>query len=421
MISIVDPTAGVTRDRVSTVVELDGRYFELVDTGGYGIEDIDDLTEHVEEQIRQAIDRARLVLFVVDVREGITVLDRKVAELLRPRDLHVVLVANKADGPSLENQAGEFFALGFGEPVCVSALHGRGRTELVERIMKELKGEEMDKPAEAAMKLAVVGKRNVGKSTFINCLAGEDRMIVSEVPGTTRDSVDVRFEKDGRMFIAIDTAGVRKKSQMVNESIEFYSYVRATRSIRRADVVFFFIDAVEPISQVDKKLAKYIADQSKPCVVVVNKWDLAIDRTSTEEYAEYLDKVLPGVDYAPISFITARDGKNVQSLLDLARQLHKQANTSVTTAELNRALQAITQERAPNAGRRVGMPRIYYGTQVAICPPTLLLFVNNPSLIDEMYRRYVVNRLRDLLPFSEVPIRLLLRHHREGQMSREND
>lgn len=412
-ISIVDPTAGVTRDRVSTIVELEDRYFELVDTGGYGIEDQDDLTEHVEGQIARAIDQAQIILFVVDIREGVAALDRQVAELLRRPELRVLLVANKADSQSLENHRGEFFALGYGEPICVSALHGRNRTELVERILQELAGLDTSRPPEAIMKLAVVGKRNVGKSSFINSLAGEERVIVSEVPGTTRDAIDVRIEKDGHTILAIDTAGVRKKAKMASEDIEFYSYTRATRSVRRADVVLMFLDATSEISQVDKKLASYISEEYKPCIIVVNKWDLAKDRATTEQYHEYIDKLLPGLSYAPISFITATEGKNIQSLLDLARQLHKQSTTRVSTGQLNRAVKTITEERIPSARRKVGLPRVYYSTQVATTPPTIVLFVNKPDLIDENYQRFFVNRLRDLLPFSEVPIRLLLRPHRK--------
>jgi GTP-binding protein len=413
LVSIVEPTAGVTRDRVSTIIELEGQFFELVDTGGYGIEDHDNLTEHVEGQIAQAIDQAQIVLFVVDIREGIAPLDKKVAELLRRPELRVLLVANKADSQSLENQRGEFFALGYGEPICVSALHGRNRTELVERVLLELQGLDTARPQEEIMKLAVVGKRNVGKSSFINSLAGEERVIVSEVPGTTRDAVDVRIERDGHTFLAIDTAGIRKKSKMSNENIEFYSYTRATRSIRRADVVLMFIDATAEISQVDKKLASYISEEFKPCVIVVNKWDLAKDRATTEQYHDYISKLLPHISYAPISFITATEGKNIQSLLDLARQLHKQATTRVTTGQLNRAVKTITAERVPSARRKVGLPRVYYSTQVATTPPTIVLFVNNPSMIDDNYQRFFVNRLRDLLPFSEIPIRILLRPHRE--------
>ena len=414
-ISIVEPTAGVTRDRVSAVVELNDRYFELVDTGGYGIEDEADLTEHVREQIGLAIDRADLVLFTVDVCEGITELDRQVAQLLRKCDAKVILAANKADTTRQDRLAGEFFSLGFGEAVCVSAQHGRNLTSLVEEVLARLPDADGERPQDTQMKLAVVGKRNVGKSTFINYLVGEERVIVSELPGTTRDAVDVRFEKDGHSIVAIDTAGVRKKSRMANHAIEFYSYSRATKSIRRADVVLLFLDAIAEFSQVDKRLARYIADEYKPCIIVINKWDLAKDRATTEQYDEYLQKILTHLDYAPVSFITAKSGRGVGRLLDLAQGLHRQAKTTVGTAALNKAIRTVVDERAPSARHKVGLPKIYYATQVGVEPPTLLLFVNDPAKIDENYQRYMVNRLRELLPFAEVPIRLLLRGHREQQ------
>jgi len=420
-ISIVEPTAGVTRDRVSTVAEAGGSYFELVDTGGYGIEDIDDLTEHVEGQINLALERAQLVLFLVDVRSGRLPLDEKMAQLLRRREVPVLLVANKADSLQMEPQAGEFFGLGFGEPQCISAQHGRNLGELLERIGDGLEETGGERPADPVMHLAVVGKRNVGKSTFINSLAGEPRVIVSEVAGTTRDAVDVRFEKDGKTFVAIDTAGVRKAGKVTQNSIEFYSYTRALASIRRADVVLFFLDATADVSQVDKKLARAIVEQYKPVVLVVNKWDLAKDMATTDDYRAYLDKMLTGLSYAPISFITAKDGKNMQSLLDLASELHKQAGTELSTGRLNRVLRAITEERAPSARRKVGKPKIYYGTQVGTRPPTVLLFVNNPQSLDTNYQRYLVNRFRDTLPFPEVPIRLLLRHHRQGGADAEGE
>jgi GTP-binding protein len=418
-ISIVEPTAGVTRDRVSTIVELADRYVELVDTGGYGIEDVDNLTSHVEEQIALAVGRAQAVIFLVDIRDGIRPLDQSVAQLLRPTNLPIILVANKADASNLEPHAGEFYALGFGEPLCVSAEQGRNLETLRDKLAQLVAHTEAGAPATPVMKLAVVGKRNAGKSTFINALAGESRMIVSEVPGTTRDSVDVRFQKDGQEFLAIDTAGVRKKKRTVQNSIEFYSYQRALTSISRADVVLFFIDSTVPIGQVDKQLASSIMEAAVPVVLVVNKWDLAKDQASTEDYGEYLTKILPWLDFAPISFITASEARNVHSLLDLARELHKQATTKVSTARINRALKAVTDERAPSARRKAGLPRIYYGTQVATQPPTLMLFVNNPDAIDENYRRFLINRLRDLLPFAEVPIRLLVRHHREPRNDAE--
>ncbi|MHC4703431.1 MAG: GTPase, partial [Planctomycetota bacterium] len=254
---------------------------------------------------------------------------------------------------------------------------------------------------------------NAGKSTLVNAMVGADRVIVSETPGTTRDAVDVRFEKDGKTIVVIDTAGIRKKSKMA-DSIEFYSSVRATRSIHRADVVLFMVDATLPLSQVDKKLARFIAEEHKSCIIVVNKWDLAKDSAVTEDYEEYLTKVLPGLKYAPLAFTTASDGKNVQSVLDLATEIFKQTTTIIPTAKLNKAFEIIKQERVTAAKRsKKGWPKIYYATQIAVNPITILMFVNEPELFEENYRRFMVNRLRSMLPVEEVPIRLLARKHRE--------
>ncbi|MCH9021467.1 MAG: ribosome biogenesis GTPase Der [Planctomycetes bacterium] len=410
-ISIVEATAGVTRDRISAIIEYEERFFELVDTGGYGIDDADQLSKLIVGQINMAIERAELVLFVVDIREGVLPLDREVAELLRRPDLKVILVANKADTLKLDSHGAEFCVLGFGEPLSVSAQHGRNRTELLDQILVQLAGMDQVRPEQTQMMLAVVGKQNTGKSTFINCLAGEQRVIVSEVPGTTRESVDVRFERDGKTFVAIDTAGLRKKKKMASENISFYSYSRALRSVRRSHIVLLFIDSTVPISQVDKKLARTICDEFKACILVVNKWDLAKDAATTDQYREYLDKVLPGLGYAPICFITASDGKNVHSLLDLSMGVYKQITTTVSTGRLNKAMGVILSERAPSIKGKSRLPKIFYATQVANCPPTILLFVNNPAKFDENYMRYLVNRLRQLLPFADVPIRLFLRHH----------
>ena len=282
------------------------------------------------------------------------------------------------------------------------------------------------------MMVAIVGKRNAGKSTLVNAFAEiyeghGDRVIVSEVPGTTRDSIDVRFEKDGKALIVIDTAGVRKKRHMVTNDVEFYSFHRAQRSIRRADVVLMLIDATEPVSEPDKKLARYIAEEYKPVVLVVNKWDLAKeqakenrkekaghkeiavdDRELMEKYREYLDEELKHLDYAPIAFITAKDKRNVQTVLDLSQHLFKQANERVTTAKLNEAIRTMMEQRGPStpSGRRA---RVYYATQTDVDPPTIVLFVNNPNYLNETYQRYMINRFRELLPFGEVPIRLMIR------------
>jgi len=412
MISIVEPTAGVTRDRVSTIISRDDRYFELVDTGGYGVVDSDRLSEHIEQQIHRAIESANLVLFMVDIRDGIMPLDETIAQFLRKKNLDVIGVANKADTAKMFPAAGEFSRLGFGEFLCISAQNNLNKTVLLDMIFDKLSHLESDRPTEPAMKIAIVGKRNAGKSTLVNAMVGSERVIVSETPGTTRDAVDVRFEKDGKTIVAIDTAGVRKKSRMA-DSIEFYSFVRATHSIKRADVVLFLIDAAVPVSQVDKKLAKFIADEYKSCIIVVNKWDLAKDLAVTEDYKEYLTKLLPGLSYAPLAFTTATQAKNVQSVLDLAAEIFKQTTTWIPTTKLNKAFEIIKKEQSGTTkGGKKGLPKIYYATQVAVNPVTILMFVNKPELFEENYRRFIVNRLRSILPIDEVPIKLLARPHR---------
>ncbi len=413
MISIVEPTAGVTRDRVSTFIGRDDHYFELIDTGGYGIVDSDHLSEHIEQQILQAIESAQLVLFMVDIRDGLVPLDEKIARLLRKNNLDVIGVANKADTARMFPAAAEFSKLGFGEFLCISAKNNLNKAVLLDRIFDKLVTLEPGRPAKPAMKLAIIGKRNAGKSTLVNAMVGSERVIVSETPGTTRDAVDVRFEKDGKTIIVIDTAGIRKKSKMA-DSIEFYSYVRATRSIRRADVVLLMIDATVPVSQVDKKLAKFIAEEHRSCIIIINKWDLAKDSATTDDYQEYLTKLLPGLKYAPIAFTTATEAKNVQSVLDLATEIFKQTTMWIPTAKLNKAFEIIKQEKIGTAkGKKKGWPKIYYATQIAVNPITILMFVNRPELFEENYRRFITNRLRTILPIEEVPIRLLARPHRK--------
>jgi GTP-binding protein len=267
------------------------------------------------------------------------------------------------------------------------------------------------------MKLAIVGRRNTGKSTFINSLAQSERMIVSEVPGTTRDSVDVRFEHDGKAFLAIDTAGVRRKGSVATD-LEFYSMHRAERSIRRADVVLLFLDPRVRISKVDKQLAGYILDQHKPAVFVANKWDL-MKPMPTEKFANYVRGTFPSLDFVPIAFITAKSGKNVQPLLNLARNLHKQGSARVSTGDLNRVVREALAEQAPPL-RQNRRPKVYYATQVGNNPPTIVLFTNGPELFDNTYQRYLLKTFRDRLPFHDVPIKLYLRRRsREDQESGE--
>ena len=400
-ISIVEPTSGVTRDRISTVVAEPGAELELVDTGGMGVGDLDVLAEGVEEQIRYAVARADALVFVVDATDGIMPQDRKIADKLRTLNKPLVLVANKVESAKNAATAAEFYGLGLGEPMLVSALQKTNTGELRERLfaLTAKMGGERSKPPE--MRIAIVGRRNVGKSTFINALTKEKRVLVSELSGTTRDSVDVRVERDGKVFVAIDTAGVRKKRQ-VADSIEFYSQVRAEESVRRADVVLFMLDAQAKIARVDKKLGDYIREHHKPCIIVVNKWDLAKD-LETGKYEKYISARLPVLSYAPICFMSALRSKQVQRSIEVARSLWKQARVRVPTPQLNDAIEWLKVHRRPaaKAGRR---PKIYYGTQVGTGPPTIVLFVNSPKNFSSTYRRTISSFFREHLPFHEIPI-----------------
>jgi GTP-binding protein len=419
-IAIVDPTAGVTRDRVSTPVPLGDRWIELVDTGGIGIVDADNLTAQVEQQIQAAIEAAHVILFVVDARAGVMPLDEEVARRLRGVGKPVILVANKCDTDELEPHAADFYRLGHDPVIAVSAHQGRGRGRLLRLIEERLPREVHDEaaPAEVAMKLAIVGRRNTGKSTFINCLAQSERMIVSEVPGTTRDSVDVHFQRDGKTFIAIDTAGVRKKGS-VKDDVEFYSLARAERSIRRADVVLLFFDAALKVSKVDKQLADYVLEQHKPAVFVVNKWDLMIP-LPTGKMADYLHATFPSLDFVPIAFITAKAGRNVHAVLNLAQNLFKQAAARVSTGDLNRVVRGAV-EATPPPLRQNRRPKVFYATQVDVKPPTIVLFTNGPELFDNTYRRYLLKTFRDQLPFHDVPIKLYLRRREKPDEAAPED
>jgi len=418
-IAIVDPTAGVTRDRVSAPIQIGDRYIELFDTGGIGIEDCDNLTAHVEHQIETAIQQAQVILFVVDGRSGLTPLDDDVARRLRQVNKPIICLVNKCDTDTLDALANDFYRLGLEPLLCISAHHQRNKGELLRLILERLPPQEGDEtPADVVLKLAIVGRRNTGKSTFINNLVDDERVIVSEVPGTTRDSIDVRFERDGRTFLAIDTAGVRKK-RSVGTDIEFYSLARAERSIRRADVVLLFFDAQLSVSKVDKQLTEYVLEHHKPCIFVVNKWDL-MRPLRTGEMADYLRKTFPNLDYVPIAFITAKDGKNVQAVLNLAQNLFKQASARVGTGDLNRVLRQALDANAPPL-RQNRRAKIFFATQAAINPPTIVLFTNDPELFDNTYQRYLLKTFRDQLPFIDVPIRLCLRHRSRDDRGLSDD
>ncbi len=416
-LSIVDDSAGVTRDRMSYLMCYHNRYFELVDTGGIGFEDPDNLTAKIDQQIEAAIESADVVLFVVDTRAGIMGLDQEVARRLRYVEKPMICVANKSDEPDWDTQADTFYKLGRGKLICVSTLQNRNRSQLLDMIVERLPAEASEDVPEVApptptMKVAIVGRRNVGKSTFVNTLAQAERMIVSEIPGTTRDSVDVRFELDGKSFMAIDTPGLRRNKSITTD-IDFYSMHRAQRSIRRADVVLLFFDPTQRVSKVDKQLSDYVAENYKPVVLVVNKWDLVAGSMPTSKWVSYLHDEFRTMRYVPIAFITGQAGKNVKALLNHAQMLFKQCQERVTTAHLNRVLREALQ-RTPPPLHENHRPKIYYATQVGTQPPTIVMFCNDPQSLDETYRRYLLGVFRDNLPFSEVPIKLYLRRRESG-------
>ncbi len=412
-ISVVDPTAGVTRDRVMYLMHAEDRYFELVDTGGIGIVDRDDLTEDIDRQIQIALDDAQLIVFVVDGTTGITDLDQRVAARLRRIDKPKLIVVNKCDSPKLDDEAAQFYGVADAPLVVTSVIGNRNQQQLLEAIVENLpppdeaEAEQGDsQAADPELKLAIVGRRNVGKSTFINQLAETERMIVSEVPGTTRDSVDVRFLLDGKSFVAIDTPGVRKRKSLAN-NIEWYGLARAKRSIRRANVVLMFFDATQPVSRVDKQLVSEILDEVKPCVFVVNKWDLVQDKT-TEAWSEYLFKLFADMRHVPVAFLTAKAGRNVQKVINLAQSIYKQARFRVPTGELNRLVkQAMLNWPPPMRQNRT--PRIKYAVQVSVEPPTIVMKCNDAVLFDESWKRYLVGFLREHLPFKEVPLKVYYR------------
>jgi GTP-binding protein len=431
-VSIVDPTPGTTRDRVSQLVEIlpptdlpydrardaAPKLAEIVDTGGYGVymaeggryddagEDLTRLTPQIEEQIRAGVQAASLILFVVDAQTGVTSLDARIAQLIREsgQSGKVLLVANKVDDDSWIGAAQDATRLGFGEPVMTSASSAFGKRAFLEVIHARLP-EWVEPVASPEMKIAIVGRRNAGKSTLINALAGEPRVIVSEIAGTTRDSIDVRFELDGHAFIAIDTAGVRKRKSWADD-IEYYSHQRAKEAISRADVCVLLLDAREPMTQIEKRLALALIEEHKPTVIAVNKWDLVEAQRKTSEYIDYLTQELFALDFAPLVFISAEKSEGVGELIRVCSNLFKQANHRETTGRLNAAIRSVLTERGPSS--RLGTKaKIFYVSQIATQPPTIAVVVNKPELFEGQYEKYLVNQLREMLPFSEVPIKMV--------------
>ncbi|MCB9840327.1 MAG: ribosome biogenesis GTPase Der [Phycisphaeraceae bacterium] len=448
-VSIVDPTPGVTRDRVSALVELTSedalstRLVEFTDTGGYGVyvaedgrydevgNDLASLTDDVEFQIAEAVENADMVLLCIDCQAGITPQDQEIARLLREqrlgqrrtpgRRVPVHVLATKCDGPKWETHALEIAALGFGEPLMCSAANNYLRRSLVEQLHDIVPhvDDERAEP-EADLKIAIIGKRNAGKSTLVNALAGRPRVIVSEIPGTTRDAVDVRIERDGRSILAIDTAGLRRKKSFQG-AIEHYAYDRLKQAVSRCDVVLLLVDAAEPTSQVDEQLAWMVQRSFKPVVLVLNKWDIAEGRKNAkgqsvgpEAFEEYLRKEFKGLPFAPIAIIAARDGTNIEETIELAFDLKRQAQSRIGTGELNRLVRDIVERQGPSSGSGVHT-KVFYAAQIRSEPPTIVLVVNHPDLFKPNYMRFLENRLREIVPFGEIPFRIVVRAKRRDE------
>ncbi len=412
-LAIVEGTPGLTRDRLYAPAEWRGRAFTVVDTGGLISGSGDTLTAQVRAQAAQALDEADLILFVVDTRLGLVPEDREVAELIRRARAPVLLVANKGDDAAAETAASEFYALGFGDPMAVSAQHGRGIGDLLDAIVDVLPERQPAAPEEDAVAVAIVGRPNVGKSSLINAILGEDRVIVDPAPGTTRDAVDSLHVRDGHRFVLIDTAGLRRRSR-VDEAVEFFSATRARRAIQRADVAVLVLDATEHASDQDQRIAREIADSGSGVVIAMNKWDrIAQTPRPDRQRQQAVRGALRFISYAPIVVTSATAGWGIADLFDAIAHVAAVHRHRVGTGPLNRAIGvavAAHQPSADAAGRRL---RIFYATQAETRPPTIVLFVNNPALLNDGYARYLERTLRSAFDLTGVPLRFVLRR-RQG-------
>jgi len=430
-VAIVEDIPGTTRDRVYGVAEWNGRRFTVVDTGGLELEPGTHIEERVQDQARVAIEESDLVLFVVDAAAGIAPLDHEVADRLRRAGKPTILVVNKADNPRREHEGAEFYALGFEPTIAVSAQHGRSTGDLLDLVVEALPPAEpgegtpeasvydeadlaegdLAELAETEMgppRVAIVGRPNTGKSTFINRVLGEERMIVSDLPGTTRDPVDSAVMVDGEPMILVDTAGIRRRGS-VDRGIERYSVLRAMKAIERADVAIVMIDATEGYTAQDAHVVGHVLEAAKGIVLVMNKWDaLEKDGHTADDWLKTLRREAPYLAWADIVFASAQTGQRVERILHEARRVAEERFRRIPTGELNRLVTDAVRAHPP-AHVRNRQPKILYATQVAIGPPTFVIFVNDPELIHFSYRRYLENRIRAEYGFLGTPIKLIFR------------
>ena len=409
-VSIVEDVEGVTRDRLYCDTDWCGKAFTLIDTGGLDVRSDDEMLSHIREQAKVAVDIADCILFVVDGRAGVTSNDREVASFLRRSGKPIVLAVNKLDNNEVDKTY-DFYELGIGEPFAVSAVQGMGLGDLLDAVTEHLP--EFDGEGEDdVLDIAIVGKPNAGKSSLTNKILGYDRVIVSNIAGTTRDAIDTPFERDGVRYNLIDTAGIRKKSS-VDRGVEQYSVLRALAAVRRADVVFVVIDSADGVTEQDVKICGYVHEQGKPSVIVMNKWDAVEKDTHTSAImTKQLAAQLKFMDYFVAVYVSAMTGQRVEKLLAEARNVYEQASRRVTTSVLNDVVRdaILAVEPPSDNGRRL---KVLYATQSDVCPPTFVFFVNDEKLVHFSYRRYLENSLRKAFEFRGTPIRLVFRNRRD--------
>lgn len=413
-LSIVDDTPGVTRDRIYGKCEWLNREFTLIDTGGIEPKTDDTILAQMREQAMLAIESADCIIFVTDMTTGVTANDADVAAMLMKSGKPVVLTVNKDDNigaPPPEFY--EFYNLGLGDPISVSAVHGHGTGDLLEAVFKNLPPEEPDDYDENAIKVAVIGKPNVGKSSLVNFIAGEERSIVSDIAGTTRDAIDSEVVRGDDRYIFIDTAGMRRKAKVI-ENIEHFSVLRALMAVDRADVCVVMIDATVGFTEQDSKVAGYAHDKGKACVIAVNKWDAVPDKTdkTMQEFTKKLENDFSFMSYAPFVFISAKTGSRVEKLFDLIKVVHEQHNRRISTGVLNDMLNYATSRVQPpsDKGKRL---KVYYMTQASSAPPTFVIFCNSKELFHYSYQRYLENQIRESFGLDMTPIKITIRERGE--------
>jgi GTP-binding protein len=413
--AIEEKVPGVTRDRLYGTAEWRGESFIVIDTGGISFERNDPLIRQVRRQAELAVEEAHVILFLLDGREGPAPLDQEIADLLRRSGKPVIPVVNKIDHPGAAAEIMAFYSLGMGDPLPVSAAHGRGTGDLLDRICELLPEEQVSAGlAEEAVRVALVGRPNVGKSQLLNTILGRERVIVSATPGTTRDAVDTLFNYNGSTYVLIDTAGVRRKSR-VKEAVEYYSVLRSLKAVERADIALLLLDAESGIAEQDQKLAGYIDQAGRGLIIGVNKWDLIKGRQEArQDWLAEISRAFAFAPYAPVTFISALTGSRVQELFPLFDRVRQELYRRVPTSLLNElVLDALAVNPPPSyKGKRL---KIYYAAQVAVKPPTFIFFVNNPQFMHFSYRRYLENRLREAFDFGGVPLRLKIRPRREKE------